>query len=871
MQITHNIPALRALNSLNKTNLSADKHMRNLSSGLRINTAADDAAGLAISNKMQTQVRGLKRASMNSQDGISLVQTAEGALQEVQNMLQRMRELAVQGANGTLVEEDRRAIQDEVDQLKQQITDTSELTEFNRLKLLNGQLDRRSFTDNEKVSNVAYVSDTVEPGEYAIEVTKVGTKAKVDGMDAKYEGGHAGRVNINGEEVDILETDSAEQVFEKLRDVCQRVDLTLTRDENWGTAAGGKLHIESKEAGKDKYIEVNTTSFELLNDIGLVSEPNKRLDIANGSDAEASLIYKGSDPSRPDYGFEKTATLSANGNRVTITDANYQKVFIDLNVNEEGTALKNGTKFLSSAEMLESIEKYGQSPTDLDLLGFSFGFAKGNKLNGYTIQFKNDNDDTTGKPTVDINADSRVITINGKTSSLQAADIKTEINQQLKLKLGVTNDLITSVNGSFDNAKIGKTPTEESKISDWKALVPIVAGGLEFEFAEASPLADYTIELVDEKVASGNAGATVAFSQGSKSIKIYKKDDGTWPAAADIKTQLDKALKTAGFKLSDGTTDLTVTVTQAKNPDGTLMATGDVPLSTKIDVSTKPPIVTIGNANFVMVEDNTKNGAAASPFTYSDLLNGYSFVFIQGSSTSDVGINRDKKQIEIKGDSLTAQDVMDKVHDALEAAGMIGAGSKFGLVAVDSSNQALTGADLTSKLFDVDPLVIGSSKVTGGMNISEANKDKLGTLDNSEKIDFTVLDAGPLQLQVGPNEGMSMEVQIPKLTSTALGLEFINMRTAKGASEAISLCDYAINEISAVRSKLGAYQNRLEYTINNLDVTSENTTAALSRIQDADMAEEMAEYTQKNVISQAGINMLSQANQRPQQVLQLLQ
>lgn len=860
MQITHNIPALRALNSLNKTNLSADKRMRNLSSGLRINTAADDAAGLAISNKMQTQVRGLKRASMNSQDGISLVQTAEGALQEVQNMLQRMRELAVQGANGTLVEEDRRAIQDEVDQLKQQITDTSELTEFNRLKLLNGQLDRRSFTDNEKVSNVAYVSDTVNPGEYAIEVTKVGTKAKVDGMDAKYEGGHAGRININGEEVDILETDTAEQVFEKLRDVCQRVDLTLTRDENWGTEKGGKLHIESKEAGKDKYIEVNTTSFELLNDIGLVSEPNKRLDVAHGSDAEASLIYKGSDPSRPDYGFEKTATLSANGNRVTITDANYQKVFIDLNVNEEGTALKNGTKFLSSAEMLESIEKYGQSPNDMQLLGFDFNFAKGSKLNGYTIQFKNDNNDTTGKPTVDVNSDSRVITVNGNVSTLKASGIKDEINKQLKIKLGVTNDLVTSVTGSFDNTKIGKTPTHESKISDWKVIGDIEAGGYKFEFDKLTAVSDYKIECIATPPGSGTAGSTVSIDSSNKTIKIYMSG-GTgvtpsWPSATDVTTKLNTALANAGV-------NVTVKVT----------GTGDStkPLSTTVDSLSKPPTVTIGETNFVLVSN--KASIPANEAQYSDLLNGFSFVYIEGSDKNAVGVDLDKKQIQIKGDKLTAEDVEKMVLSGLKTAGLISStDTNTYLMAVDSSNKQLTGAPYnTDPLFKVDPLVLGSDKVVGGLNISEANRDKLGTLDNSEKIDFTVLDAGPLQLQVGPNEGMHMEVQIPKLTSTALGLEFINMRTAKGASEAISLCDYAINEISAVRSKLGAYQNRLEYTINNLDVTSENTTAALSRIQDADMAEEMAEYTQKNVISQAGINMLAQANQRPQQVLQLLQ
>lgn len=484
MQINHNIPALRTLNALNKANGFADKRMRNLSSGKRINTAADDAAGLAISNKMQTQVRGLKRASMNAEDGISLVQTAEGCLGEVQNMLQRMRELAVQGANGTLAQEDRKAIQDEVDQLKEQISSTADLTEFNKLKLLNGQLSKRSFTQDNKIAVGAYVSDSVEPGEYIFELTDLGTSAKitfsgaVTGNAVRQTGviTEKGRVNINGEEVMITSGMTADEAYAEIRDLAERVGLKLTKDKN------GILTLESLEKGSGQKITVYADNTSLLKQLGLATISGKYNPANPGTPGtgvtgtNAKIVID----SGSSYGPNATATIE--GNRVTITDANNKKIIIDL-----------------------------------------------------------------------------------------------------------------------------------------------------------------------------------------------------------------------------------------------------------------------------------QSGAAA----------------------------------------------------ALKA---------------------------------------------GKVNIQ-----------------LNVLDAGPLQLQVGPNEGMRMEVQIPTLTSTALGLDYVNMRTEKGASKAITLCDNAINEISAVRSKLGAYQNRLEYTIANLDTTAENTTAAYSRIEDADMAEEMAEYTQKNVISQAGVNMLAQANQRPQQVLQLLQ
>ena len=138
MRIYHNIPALYAYNSLNATNSALQKSIRTLSTGLRINSAADDAAGLAISEKMRAQIRGLDRAVSNSQDGISMIQTAEGALNETHSILQRIRELSVQSANDTLTQQDRGYIQLEIDQLREEITRIGNTTQFNKKKLLNG-------------------------------------------------------------------------------------------------------------------------------------------------------------------------------------------------------------------------------------------------------------------------------------------------------------------------------------------------------------------------------------------------------------------------------------------------------------------------------------------------------------------------------------------------------------------------------------------------------------------------------------------------------------------------------------------------------------------------------------------------------------
>ncbi|WP_279326373.1 flagellin N-terminal helical domain-containing protein [Bacillus litorisediminis] len=138
MRINHNIAALNTYRQLTVNSANGQSSMEKLSSGLRINRAGDDAAGLAISEKMRGQIRGLEMASKNAQDGISLIQTAEGALNETHSILQRMRELAVQSANDTNTNEDRAELQKEVDQLSQELSRIGDTTEFNTKNLLDG-------------------------------------------------------------------------------------------------------------------------------------------------------------------------------------------------------------------------------------------------------------------------------------------------------------------------------------------------------------------------------------------------------------------------------------------------------------------------------------------------------------------------------------------------------------------------------------------------------------------------------------------------------------------------------------------------------------------------------------------------------------
>lgn len=162
------------------------------------------------------------------------------------------------------------------------------------------------------------------------------------------------------------------------------------------------------------------------------------------------------------------------------------------------------------------------------------------------------------------------------------------------------------------------------------------------------------------------------------------------------------------------------------------------------------------------------------------------------------------------------------------------------------------------------------------MTLDLAKIDLEKSLENQtdvtiQNLTVDITGIGAMRLQVGANEGQVLAVEIPAISLRNMGIENLDVSTKEGALKGIGDIDKAVKYVSDVRGRLGAYQNRLESTVNSLDVTSENMTAAYSRIMDIDMAEEMTNYSTYQVLTQAGTSMLAQANQRPSQVLQLLQ
>ena len=258
MRINHNIPSLKANSLLRKNNRALTKSLERLSSGLRINHASDDAAGMAISNKMKTQIEGLNQASRNAADGISVIQTAEGALNEIGAILSRMRDLAVQAATDTNTADDRETISMEINQLNEEIQRISETTEFNTKTLLNGDIDNKTHTSNYNMK-VIYMSDGVSVGDYNLEVLAEATKGEIQASAVSELAieEQKGTIYINNKAVEIIHSDDYTSVLEKIRSTCEAVDISVKSIYDQDTKSR-QMSFTSNNFGKNAKIEIKS-------------------------------------------------------------------------------------------------------------------------------------------------------------------------------------------------------------------------------------------------------------------------------------------------------------------------------------------------------------------------------------------------------------------------------------------------------------------------------------------------------------------------------------------------------------------------------------------------------------------------------------
>lgn len=305
MKVNYNMSAMVTNKQLLRTEDNLTTAMERLSSGLKLNHAKDNPSGMAISNKMTLQIDGLDQASRNASDGTSVLQTADGALSEVTNLIQRMRELSVQAASDSNTPDDREAIQREIDSLKEEIDRVSKDTEFNTKSLLDGTLGRRVYTTNATRTSV---SGEVLAGTYTVTVDLAAEQAKTQADNAAFNDmtalvGESGIMKINGQNISIEETDTYEMVFEKIRDGGELGETIVALD-------GGKLDFTSDAYGETGIVKIEIDDPALAAQLGFNSQTPAA---AYGTNAQVDIHAAGS-------GFPDTATAALDGNRVTVTD-----------------------------------------------------------------------------------------------------------------------------------------------------------------------------------------------------------------------------------------------------------------------------------------------------------------------------------------------------------------------------------------------------------------------------------------------------------------------------------------------------------------------------------------------------------------------
>lgn len=791
LTVYQNIMSLNSQRHLGSSQTALATSIERLSSGLRINHAADDASGLAISEKLRGQITGLKRAAMNAQDGISMLQTAEGALEEVSSMLQRMRELAVQASNGVYTSNDRIEIQKEVEQLKGEIDRISSATEFNTKKLLNGDGTALWSASSSKIK--AIIRDEVDEGNYRINLETIpGSNEiyKTDIMTLK--DGAIGSEIVDGtNDTNIGSVNNASQLASTgtsyytvtVGDLtaAQSATISLTGSylqtgSSFSVAAAGYSNSVATSSG---YIEV-------------VFEDNVS---ANGT-TSAQIRY-----------------IDA----LTGYISEWEEVDV--------TAL-NGTVSLTAADTTNLMNSAGQSlGFDLQLsLGVNGKIQNGDKV---LLSFSGANAAPAGSVA---SSGGGTVQISGGPTGQAGPTLKFTSPSSLTAKDNGDNFVDTqaktvyyaSINAQTGNVDFGNmTINFKENNNATESNGETVLGDLSLKISGSGEAAATTTKLKDIAVFEDSDGNNLFSNKqeltvwgNGKSAVIYLEADDT---IADFETKLTDAIVN---KLGMGSTN--------NNVNSHLVDYVSIP-------TTSGGIQSVAGTFIIQTALTGEQGQVAFSGD-EELINGLSLNKIQSAVNNTTKVTvYDAHSGQLVGTDETGNDRVFGIIGGVE-------------IALDSRAGVTESWD-TSK-----------NQVIFSTNSAAAKEDYfLHIVDNST------------DLQIGANSGQTLAVSIPQLDVTGLGLNNITLVSQDLAQAAIPDIDAAISQVVSVRATIGAQVNRLEHTIANLQTAEENMTAAESRIRDLDMAEEMSTFTRYQMLGQAGVSMLAQANQIPQMALQLLQ
>ena len=433
MVINHNLAANNAIRNMNINTSNAQKSMQKLSSGLRINSAADDAAGLAISEKMRGQIRGLDQASANAQDATSMIQTAEGALNETTSILQRMRELAVQSASDTNTDDDRAKIQAETDQLAKEISRISNTTEFNTQNLLAGGLNDTFQIGANKGQNIGLTIKAMDAQSLGV----AGMSADVSGVTAGMQG--ASFSGIKGTAItdgNVLTVTSSAVAGNTTGTTGAVGGLTFTTTGDTDALNGVKVHYVD---GGDGHAEAatydkDTKTLTITGDFNNTDTGNTYSSVANLTTvANTALKAAGFTDTVAITGTAGTATADKVG---TVANGSHGTVTITV----------DGTQTGHTAETVANV---AANSTGIDLAGTQYG--------GVHLNF-NDGTDLSATSTMNITiSGSEAATTNAdgtiKTEATTAAGIDVSSQVAANNAIETINNAITKV--SEERGKLG--------------------------------------------------------------------------------------------------------------------------------------------------------------------------------------------------------------------------------------------------------------------------------------------------------------------------------------------------------------------------------------------------------------------------------
>ena len=862
LQINQNIIALNALRSLGQTSRLLSRNVERLSTGLRINRAADDAAGLTISERLRAQIRGLKRASQNAQEAISMIQTAEGALSETNSILQRIRELAIQAANGILTQNDRQEIQREVDQLISEIDRIAGSTQFNSKNLLDGTAAALTSVDDPTRTQLMVTGDVGKGGNFTVKTTLLEAPTlAVYKTDHMHTIAGADRVGIINGEVTYLNHASFNSGSS---------NIGLSQMEVQSQTVNGRLLISAGSATVSVIgVSVATgtdTIYNALNTwettLGVDRIRVEGFDV-NGVQVNSSLVITAATTWASLGTFLENLFYSAPGTDgvVTMGAANGQFHFINL----------LNTSIVVSKLTFSDVDLSG-SKLDLGVTPFSLAGLSASVTPLNTIY-------DVASVAITANSNRVVENVTGGTP--------------FALGDATTGELIIRFDGNITTGSDELTINQlgENELQQYGTVTQTSTPAGFYTF-RVSALSDRTYRVTN--LDTGSVSSTISIAQAGTASSlnldtfhglriafdailvtgetgiIHVSTNNVLPAQNTTQLQSIAAFQDYGVFNGRDFVEVGIAAVPLGRTTSILLNKTD----TLADMIGKISLA-IANPNSILdlnLEDTLVGGA------FPDLVH-YN---LTGPAQGTISITTPIPGVELvfQGDESTLNALsLFQIQDTTQANFQISVVDieTGNVVAYGQSNIGvlrgiLAGVEIrfdVTQGYKLDP--DGTvNQVQGPYNLDPYTRPTVSVTSNYVGENFIHIVPNALVFQIGANQGQKLQFAIGEMSSRALGLGGILVVSQNTAERAITQVDSAIDKVASFRSQLGSIQNRLESTIRNLDVAYQNLAAAESGVRDLNIAEEVISFSRNQIILQSGIAVLAQANALPQTVLQLL-